>query len=508
MSKTIARKRPGVWLAQIWKEAALVWRSGALLVILGFCLLQALIAFGYWVAGSQDLQQSLVRDMVLPALLTPTLVAIACSGMQIGHERESRSWEWGASLPQSWFQSLFIKFAFGSLAVLFSALCMCITPALANLILGARSAFDPWLSFMGLATISAWSSLTVLSICVLWFRESLMALVAGVFFAVGLQGFTAYIFSLFPNLVGFLLAMIFWLSVWISLAAIYEWRWGTGQQFSMGGLIGSTKRRKSALSRPKTRARARNEIIAIFNLALRQNLGAYSALLLGVCLVAPWVQLGYLVSVLVLVVCIVGGFAFSGDQVAGRYRFLADQGATPWKVTLMKFLVSAFFSALIVGCAFAVWDAWYASVSSPNPKVYQAAALSMNPEEMAIFVLVTTGALLLSAMSSVVFQRGLSALAASVFLVMATTAAVGLLVNLLRQAEIEVDWLLKLAVISFAAFSLPLWLFSLFRFTGRWMKFSEPNNVPRFAFAVSAGLVVPVTVGLVWGLPSLDLLLH
>ena len=43
------------------------------------------------------------------ALATPTLLAIGCSGVLIGQERQTGSWTWSSSLPVSWRQSLASK---------------------------------------------------------------------------------------------------------------------------------------------------------------------------------------------------------------------------------------------------------------------------------------------------------------------------------------------------------------------------------------------------------------
>ncbi len=48
-------------------------------------------------------------DSILLVLAAPTLVAMAASGILIGHERETRSWNWSSSLPIHWFSSLLSK---------------------------------------------------------------------------------------------------------------------------------------------------------------------------------------------------------------------------------------------------------------------------------------------------------------------------------------------------------------------------------------------------------------
>src|SRR5690349_6329113 len=95
------------WRHLLWKDfhqvrPALVGSLGILACLQLLYLVLQLFANG---TGMQTFQHTYTL-----ALLAPTLAAIACSGLLIGHERQTRTWNWSSSLPLDWRWALASKF--------------------------------------------------------------------------------------------------------------------------------------------------------------------------------------------------------------------------------------------------------------------------------------------------------------------------------------------------------------------------------------------------------------
>src|SRR5687768_9703878 len=95
-----------VWSRLLWKDyrqvlPALVGSSVMLACLLLIYLGMQLITPG------QDM--SLFSQAYAIVLLAPVFSAIACSGLLIGHERQTRTWNWTSSLPVEWSSALTSK---------------------------------------------------------------------------------------------------------------------------------------------------------------------------------------------------------------------------------------------------------------------------------------------------------------------------------------------------------------------------------------------------------------
>ncbi|MFN7290497.1 MAG: hypothetical protein ACK5T6_07915, partial [Pirellula sp.] len=126
-------------------------------------------------------EPGILGSTVLVAMLAPTFIALGCSGMLIGHERQTGTWGWSSSLPTSWRSALLSK-----LIVTFSAcfVVFCMSAIIPSVLfisgqlpsVGFRSEFAliPLVIFLVLFEIIAFFYLALLL-----FREPLVALVVG-----------------------------------------------------------------------------------------------------------------------------------------------------------------------------------------------------------------------------------------------------------------------------------------------------------------------------------------
>ena len=98
----------------LWKDFRQVWQ-----LMIGVAVIQASLQLmlGLLEMLLPDDMRGLSPITINIALASPTLLAIACSGVLIGQERQNGCWTWNSSLPVSWRQSLVAKRSFGLVQV-------------------------------------------------------------------------------------------------------------------------------------------------------------------------------------------------------------------------------------------------------------------------------------------------------------------------------------------------------------------------------------------------------
>ncbi|MCC6509790.1 MAG: hypothetical protein IT423_11820 [Pirellulaceae bacterium] len=292
-------------------------------------------------------------------LVAPTLVAMACSGILIGHERQTRTWNWSSSLPVSWASSLISKtivWAVGSL-VLFSIL-LALYGILFQICVWNGYTFiqqpewtwstEAWLMTALLVPLEVY---VCFSLAALIWDDTLAALVLSAIF-VGIMHLLLalviphWLFNISANQtlrfngaggVGMLLALVVLVGGGsIGLSRVFRWRWGIGQTQQWLPRGSSTWR--TALSqrrvawRPTTAALSQpSEFIMLLNHAVWSSMGLRALIVVGSIAFAAAVRSP---APTIVAACLLGVTTFSGDHNLSRYRFLSDRGVSWWKLLL------------------------------------------------------------------------------------------------------------------------------------------------------------------------------
>ena len=121
--------RPSLWQSLLWKDFQQV-KPTFLAVLIGILGLQLVLLVLASIAQTEDARSALFGGTVTFACTGPILLALGCSGMLIGHERQSGTWAWSSSLPVSWWQPLGSKLFVSTLGSLFASLLLAIIPVM------------------------------------------------------------------------------------------------------------------------------------------------------------------------------------------------------------------------------------------------------------------------------------------------------------------------------------------------------------------------------------------
>ncbi|QDV23269.1 hypothetical protein [Aureliella helgolandensis] len=366
----VARPRPSATSALLWKDVQQV-RDLTVATIAGLCGLQlVLAAAGLWLVPIHERQGFLGGTFSFPAL-GPFLAALGCIGMLLGHERQSRSWNWSSSLPISWSASLASKLLVTLTVCLLILLALSIVPA-SLLATGAievqlQAAPDSLQIYSaiyagGLALLVFFEFLFTCCATVLFFQNTLTGLVVGAIAVtsthVGLLG-ASEIFKLrsMDSLVSqgwynyFLAAAI---AVFAGMATLllYRWRWTTGQtwSFSFGNTVQDEREAGAFFIRTQAFAptlRRSLLVHALFNSFYLRIFILLGALLLSLLANAnsDSTDLGVIA---ILTIGLLGVTTFEGDQTLERYRFLADRGISPRKLVSSRLLVSGGIALVVL----------------------------------------------------------------------------------------------------------------------------------------------------------------
>lgn len=382
--KAPSRKRymPAGLQQALWKDYRAI--APMLLTIILCTIGLQLLLVSIWDYSNPVKAQELI-PLTLFVMAIPFVVLLGCTGVLIGSERESHTWNWCSSLPIDWRISLLSKLTVTLVASLTAALLTSIIPAVLGQFghLEDYCGANQFFTFIGNALL-IWCQLLLLSFfCVLLFREAITALLiaAGSLFVCHLlfifmiaetaktlsekwigsgidpdqMGFVAYI-----SLSGLLLPAFALLMV-----VGYRWRWYSGQNAEVPSL-GSLARSIPMLDRSDSKAslsirdqtsRAlllsaphprifRTELWLTFRGQWAINLAVIAVPIATALVVWGQPQFGiFWSSNLALVlswlaIAILGSLTFAGDQSRGRYRFLADRGASPTVFWATRLLVS------------------------------------------------------------------------------------------------------------------------------------------------------------------------
>jgi hypothetical protein len=334
--------------------------------------------------------QNLSLNAINIALASPTLLAIACSGVLIGQERQTGCWTWSSSLPVSWRQSLLSKVIIwlGSSVVTMVLLLIVAEIALAMNQLSLRqqlftqqAGYGPWTYLMTL--VIGFQVYIYLSLATLLIKDTLMAIVVT---AVGLFAFhlSVAVFDIeFLNPIRYgestspshestmLLAYLgsFILGS-IGLVTTYRWRWGAGQYTSVSifaGAAGNFARpQRAAWQSFAGSATQASEFGMLMRHGIRSSFGLRVTVMCGALLmiaVSNGSELSFMAAS--LAACVLGVSVFSGDQTLNRFRFFADRGVH-WKKLLISHVAPPALLATIVTVLATIETARFESANSPE----------------------------------------------------------------------------------------------------------------------------------------------
>lgn len=365
-------RRPSFWFSCLWKDYRQIQPMilAVALSLLGIQLVMLTIAFS---VNDSAVRQGLLEALACLPCFGPVLLAIGCSGMLIGQERQSGTWGWSSSLPVSWRSALLSKLCITAVSTLIVTALLCITP-LALVLTEKLVIFNTW-QVVGYAALV--TSIIVLEVVVyfclasLLIRETLTALViAGLGLTVGqmlLLGVSLTI-GLNPDLListglsrefSTGLASGLWTagvllvgSVW--LVSAFRQRWmrdvsGVGW-FSANATTAALPRATRFVYSGETPP---SEWWMLVRHAVANSWPLRLAIFL-LPLLFVWLEKQSLYAIAPFAIGLMGLTAFEGDQTQQRIRFLSDRGVSPFRLISSRLFVAGLWSLLTLAVAFAL----------------------------------------------------------------------------------------------------------------------------------------------------------
>ncbi len=334
-------------------------------------LLLVMLSFGTLARGGPHVE--ILGPTVLIAMLSPTFIALGCSGMLVGHERQTGTWGWSSVLPTSWRSALLSK-----LVVTLSA-CLavfCISAIIPSVLFASGqlpfASFRSEFALVPLVIFLVWFEIIAFFyLALLLFREPLVALVVGAIavsiaqlIVIGALTRASTDFLLWAGLAAsretaemllmFSLGTLFFCAGTACMVWAFRWRWTYGQTTPLGVWRG--RLRSSPVKAIEYRIRRNvspTELGSQFALAFQQMLGLRLLIIAGLATIVSWLNRyelrDMLGASLFQVIGILGATAFAGDQGLGRFRFLADRGVSPFKIVTTRLIVAMGF--VLVGLA-------------------------------------------------------------------------------------------------------------------------------------------------------------
>lgn len=353
---------PSVLTVLLWKDYQQA-RTVILSVLFGLFGIQSVIFLISLAIGDTTSVRSLNDSLIALAMVAPFLIALGCAGMLIGQERQTNTWDFSSSLPGTWAMALFSKL---TLTILASAVttAVLLTIPLSCFLLGSfplSSALSEVLSPLSSVVVFVEVLFAFFLACLL-FKETLNGMFVAALFLISVHFVSiGLVFSYLettnawglrePALIGIfsVLALLF-----LAASAIaFRWRWGSGRYWSWTGfgiasgkLASASARQHSAtrrrLGNPPSARKSLRQLAIKSDFMLRTS--ALSIGVVGAVLPAQGV------GIMLLVACagLLGLTTFSGDQPKQRFRFLADRGVSPVRLTVSRVYVSVVGLAVLL----------------------------------------------------------------------------------------------------------------------------------------------------------------
>jgi hypothetical protein len=487
--------KPSLWGALVWKDFQQVKQTfAAVLIALFFAQLVLMVAANGTI--EEFTKQGFLQGTILCASIAPILLAIGCSGMLVGQERQSGTWAWSSSLPVAWQTALLSKLSISLLGTLAATIPLTIVPL--SLWYGGQftptvdsiaTVYSFGLSFLVFLEVTVFCYLTTLLM-----RETLTAIAAAGMGLLALHlvlGLTD-IGGVLRGEFSFVYALIINLAVGtIVMVVTFAWRWRIGQQatlFSQKGTIAVGPPSKMAFlvfAQP-----APSEWRVMLSHSFANSFWLRGCCFVGSILSTLTIDGGTPSFVGVIAILILGVSVFDGDQTLNRFRFLADRGITPWKLAVSRMIVVLpwVFLVMLFGMIAPNWKEAY------------------NGEYVwGLLVVASTGTLafLVGALASLCFRKSVVAITvAMVGSIVAVAATVLFFVAIessmsyaVPQLTMKLSKLLVLGV----PFSVLVLVVSIVLLCKQWIVLESAKLARHFAWIVPVSLLLPVTIASTFG---------
>lgn len=493
--------KPSLWGALVWKDFQQVKQTfAAVLIGLFFAQLVLMVAANGTVEEFN--KQGFLQGTILCASIAPILLAIGCSGMLVGQERQSGTWAWSSSLPVAWQTALLSKLSISLLGTLAATIPLTIVP----LVLWYTGQFAPkvdsivtvysfGLSFLVFLEVTVFCYLTTLLM-----RETLTALAAA---GVGLLalhlvlGLTD-VGELWRGEFSFVYALIINLAVGtIVMVITFAWRWRIGQQatlFSSRGSIAIGPPSKMAFlvfAQP-----APSEWRVMLSHSFANSFWLRGCCVIGCVLATLMMEEGFALIVGVIAISILGVSVFDGDQTLNRFRFLADRGITPWKLAVSRLIVVLpwVFLTMLFGMIVPI-------------------ALKGNDQQLVwgLLSVVSTGTLafLVGALASLCFRKSVVAITIAmvgcVVAVAATVSFFAAIESSINYAVPQLTMKLSKLLVLGVPFSVLVLVVSILLLCKPWIVLESAKLTRHFAWIVPVSLLLPVTIASTFGFLTVPL---
>lgn len=344
------------WTSLLWKDFHQV--KFVILMVAGSSMALQILTTIWGLLEELNQRPSLLVFENIPfwAIVGPTLVALGCCGMLIGHERQSGTWNWQSSLPISWRESLSSKLIVTLLSSLLTFVLLATIPAV--LLATQRLTYD-WTS-IELTEFRVGSLLVFLQVIAVSFvvsllmRETLNALVAtGLLLTVGQALLIALVVDLTykgaPTIDAKSVVIVAYSIVFTGLAGLlvaYRWRWSNGQFTELFVWRKSVPVSTTHPTLVYLSSAQPSQWRMQFVLSLRNSLGLRLLVLLGPLPIIIFTALrGWWPFAAEMFVpwsiAIFGLTAFAGDRSVGRFQFLADRGVNPTALVTSRLIAAA-----------------------------------------------------------------------------------------------------------------------------------------------------------------------
>lgn len=366
----------------------LLWKDYRQLLpaIVGCWAIMAVILLLICVRDLLSKVDSVMPDGIMLVLAAPTLAAMAASGIAIGHERQTRSWNWSSSLPIPWASSLISK----SIVWLLSSVAMVATLfvlfiALMQLCIavkGFQLTEPTWLSPQIIIMTAIVVPLIVFicfSLAALIWNDTLTAFVVA---AIAVAAAYVMMSDLVPRYmlgsgvrldrtaegIGTGLVVLFLVFfAGIVMVQLYKWRWTSGQLASIGwaGRMPtpfSSVQQRVIWQSVSWNGGASGEFRMLLVHGISTALVIRTLIFLGV---VGFSLLQYRSPHGALVLCVIGAglmgvTVFGSDHSNAAYKFLADRGVhwgkllaghalPPMVLALLPVIVTLFFVSQELG---------------------------------------------------------------------------------------------------------------------------------------------------------------
>ncbi len=331
---------------------ALLWKdfrqaAGGLVGSLGLLVGIMLLLFIMQVTsrGSMDTFQG----AFLIAYSAPSLAALACVGLLIGQERQTRTWNWSSHLPVSWYSSLLSKTVVWIISsTIMLLLLLALYGVLYRICLSVgyvpmtdMSSLTP-IGWLGAMLLAAVQSYLLFGVAVLLMQDALWAIcLAGIGFGTVYLLYVSYLpGARTPASYAFDVGILLALS--IAMFESYRWRWTNGQTIVLGDAL-----RRAFATRATTREKTwdtckqqgrPSEWRMLLTHAMRTGMGLRITVLLlfGFAAYNSSTDEGAVLMASVFGSALLGVSTFSSDMAMQRYRFFADRGSSRFRVFFAK----------------------------------------------------------------------------------------------------------------------------------------------------------------------------